>query len=90
MNNDNPTTSTSAADPQVSSQSGTSGSGSGYKVGLEEQWQYSWQSVAMGIPQGVATEGGTETGQGMGIPRLSRARRIIRKFRMANQDGEVR
>lgn len=87
--NDNPTTSTSAADPQMSSQSGTSGSSSGYKVGLEEQWQYSWQSVTIGIPQSVETEGGTEAGQGMSIPRLSRARRIIRKFRMANQDGEV-
>jgi hypothetical protein len=87
MDYNNPATATSDAGVEVSGQSGTSGSG--YRVGLEGQWQHSWQSVTMGTLEGVPTEGGTEAGTGIDIPRFSRARRIIRKFRMANQDGAV-
>lgn len=84
-----PATATSAVDLETSGQSGTSSFGSGYRVGLEGQWRHSWQSVTMGTLEGVPTEGGTEAGTGINIPRLNRARRIIRKFRMANQDGAI-
>jgi hypothetical protein len=92
MKDDNLTTSSAPLDLGISDQSVTAGSTevtAHLKVGLEEKWQDSWQSVTMGGPQDIVIDGGTSTSQDVSPLYPNRARRVIRRFKVIEQDDEV-